>query len=88
MPTIYQIIIVTLLTTFSILVMSISNLRYALRDKCDSQKIKILAKLLDCDFCFGFWTAVAVAIVFSVITQQLSWLITPFLSAPLVRILL
>ena len=88
MPTIYQITIVTLTVAFVILVISKSNLRYTLRDKCDLKGLNLLARLLDCDFCLSFWLAVTVAIIFSVVTQQSSWLMTPFLSAPLIRIML
>ena len=87
MPTIYQIVIVALLAAFIIHVLSKTNMRYKLRDICDAKKLKYISKMLDCDFCFGFWLAVLIAVICFAITLQYNWLITPFLSAPLTRLL-
>lgn len=87
MPTIYQTLIVALLAAFIILVLSKTNIRYELRDLCDTKKLKCISKMLDCDFCFGFWLAVLIAVICFAITLQCNWLIAPFLSAPLTRLL-
>lgn len=87
MPTIYQTVIVALSAAFTILVLSKTNIRYTLRDMCDAKKLKHISKMLDCDFCFGFWLAVLIAVISFAITLQCNWLITPFLSAPLTRLL-
>ena len=87
MPTIYQTAIVALLAAFTILVLSKTDIRYKLRDICDTKKLKYISKMLDCDFCFGFWLAVLIAVISFAITLQCNWLITPFLSAPLIRLL-
>ena len=88
MSTIYQTIIITLLVAFVILTLTKLELRSVLRDKCDAHGLKLLAKMFDCDFCFGFWLALVFAIIISIITQCFGWLITPFLAASLIRILL
>lgn len=88
MPTIYQIIIITLAVAFIVLVLDKTSLRYRLRDKCDSKGLNILAELLDCDFCLGFWLAVILSAILSLLTQQSGWLTTSFLSAPLIRIII
>lgn len=87
MPTIYQIVTVALLAAFTILVLSKTNIRYELRDICDTKKLKYISKMLDCDFCLGFWLAVLIAVICFAITLQCNWLMTPFLSAPITRLL-
>lgn len=87
MPTIYQIIVLALIAAFIVLVMSKTEIRYKLRDWCDEKGLKQIAKMFDCDFCFGFWSAVAVAVVITIVTADIGWLISPFLSAPITRFL-
>lgn len=87
MPTIYQIVILALITAFIVLVMSKTEARYKLRDWCDEKGLKQIAKMFDCDFCLGFWSAVAIAIVITIITADIGWLTAPILSAPLTRFL-
>lgn len=87
MPTIYQIVILALIAAFIVLVMSKTEARYKLRDRCDEKGLKQIAKMLDCDFCFGFWSAVVVAIVITIVTADVGWLVSPFLSAPITRFL-
>ena len=87
MPTIYQIIVLALIAAFIVLVMSKTETRYKLRDLCDEKGLKQIAKMFDCDFCLGFWSAVAIAIVITIITADIGWLTTPILSAPLTRFL-
>ena len=87
MPTIYQTLTIALLAAFVILVLSKTGLRYELRDICDTKKFKYISKMLDCDFCFSFWLAVLIASICFAITLQHSWLIAPFLSTPITRLL-
>ena len=87
MPTIYQIIVLALIAAFIVLVMSKTETRYKLRDLCDEKGLKQIANMFDCDFCFGFWSAVAVAIVITIVTADIGWLVSPFLSAPITRFL-
>lgn len=87
MPTIYQIIVLALIAAFIVLVMSKTEARYKLRDLCDEKGLKQIAKMFDCDFCFGFWSAVAVAVVITVVTADAGWLVSPILSAPITRFL-
>lgn len=87
MPTIYQIIVLALIAAFIVLVMSKTETRYKLRDWCDEKCLKQIAKMLDCDFCFGFWSAVVVAVVITIVTADVGWLVSPFLSAPITRFL-
>lgn len=87
MPTIYQIIVLALIAAFIVLVMSKAETRYKLRDLCDEKGLKQIAKMFDCDFCFGFWSAVAVAVVITIVTADVGWLVSPFLSAPITRFL-
>lgn len=87
MPTIYQIIVLALIAAFIVLVMSKTETRYKLCDWCDEKGFKQIAKMFDCDFCFGFWSAVVVAIVITIVTADVGWLISPILSAPITRFL-
>lgn len=88
MPTIYQIIILALIAAFIVLVMSKIETRYKLRDLCDEKGLKQIAKMFDCDFCFGFWSAVVVAIVITIATADVKWIIAPIMSAPITRFLI
>lgn len=87
MPTIYQIVIIALVVTFVMVLTDKTEVRYKLRDWCDMHHVSVAAKMLDCDFCYSFWLAVAFTIVFTFVTSDVSWLLVPFLSTPLVRIL-
>ena len=87
MPTIYQIIVLALIAAFIVLVMSKTETRYKLRDLCDEKGLKQIAKMFDCDFCFGFWSAVVVAAVITIITADVGWLVSSILSAPITRVL-
>lgn len=87
MPTIYQIVVIALTAAFIVLVMSKTETRYKLRDWCDKKGLKQIAKMFDCDFCFGFWSAVVVAVVITIVTTDAGWLVSPILSAPITRFL-
>lgn len=88
MPTIYQIVILALIAAFVVLVMSKTETRYKIRDLCDENGLEQIAKMFDCDFCFSFWSAVVVAIVITIITDDARWLVSPILSAPITRFLI
>lgn len=95
MPTIYKIIILSLLVTFIILLASKTEIRYKVRDYFDviadkykCEHIRLISKMLDCDFCFSFWLSLLVSSIFATFTADLNWLYIPFLSTPLTRFLL
>lgn len=64
MSTLYQIIIVALVAAFIILFLGKTGLRTKFRDWNDKIGISIAADMLDCDFCFSFWTCLFVALSF------------------------
>lgn len=95
MPTIHQIIIITLLAAFIILWSMKTEYRYLVRDKFDELSCKkknkayqLIAKMLDCDFCLSFWVSLILAMYMFIITFDYSWLAVPFLSTPLIRFIL
>lgn len=88
MPTIYQIVIIALIAAFLVLFTVKTNIRYNLRDFCDYNRLHIIAKMLDCDFCFCFWTNLIIAIFFAVITQDFNWLYVPIYATPITRFLI
>lgn len=95
MPTIYQIIHITLLSSFVILLATKTECRYKARDFFDvlsnrtrKKYLKLVSDMLDCDFCLSFWVSLIFAIVAFIITLDYSWLITPFLATSLIRFLL
>jgi hypothetical protein len=63
MSTLYQAIIVALIAAFIILFLGKTGLRTKLRDYYDKIGISIIADMLDCDFCFSFWTCLVVAML-------------------------
>lgn len=95
MPTIHQIIYVVLLASFAILWTMKTEYRDRARDYFDIQfnrtnkKIfKLLAEMLDCDYCLSFWVSFLIALIAFIITQDFTWLLVPFLTTPLIRFLL
>lgn len=88
MPTIYQIIITALIASFLILFATTSNIRYLIRDWCDVKKLSLIAKMLDCDFCFSFWANFIIAVILAIIMQDTSYLFIPMFSTPITRFLL
>lgn len=95
MPTIYQIVIVALLSAFIILGATKTGIRDKVRDIFDAlyftyeQKLfKLIASMLDCDYCFSFWMSLFICIIAFALTFDLTWLIVPVLSTPLTRFLL
>lgn len=88
MPTIYQIIIIALAAAFLVLFATVSGARYEIRDWCDTKKLSIIAKMLDCDFCFSFWTNLIVALIISVIAQDTNYILVSIFSTPITRFLI
>ena len=88
MPEIYQIILIALVSTFVILVLEKTELRQYFINYFYSNKIKILAKSLECDFCLGFWIAVVFSILFTAIFDNTNWILTPIFSSPITRFLI
>ena len=87
MPTLYQIILIALFSTFVELFMSKSGFRYWLRDQCDNIDFTIIAKMLDCDFCLGFWLSVIISIAMVLITLGPSYIYVPVVATRIVRFL-
>ena len=88
MPTLYQIILIALFSTFVELFMSKSGFRYWLRDKCYYIDFTLIAKMLDCDFCLGFWLSVIISIVMVLITLDPSYFYVPVFATPIIRFLI
>ena len=85
MSEIYQIIgLVTLLTAFTILLMS----KTCVRDELIMHTPKFISKMFSCDFCLGFWTAMLYCLVLFILTGDLGYFVIPFFSAPLIRLLI
>lgn len=87
MPTLYQIVLIALFSVFVELFMSKSGSRYWLRDQCDYIGFTIVAKMLDCDFCLGFWLSVITSIAMVMITLDLSYIYVPVFATPIIRFL-
>ena len=88
MPTLYQIILIALFSAFVELFMIISGFRYWLRDQCDYIDFTLIAKMLDCDFCLGFWLSVIISIVMVLITLDPSYFYVPVFATPIIRFLI
>ena len=85
MPTIHQIIFTTLLSAFIILGAMKTEIRYKIRDyfdilsnRTEKKQFKLVSDMLD----------LSIAIIAFILTKDSSWLLTPFLAAPLIRFLL
>ncbi len=88
MPTLYQIILIALFSAFVELFMSKSGFRYWLRDQCDNIDFTLIAKMLDCDFCLGFWLSVIISIAMVLITLDPSYFCVPVFATPIIRFLI
>ena len=87
MPTLYQIILIALFSTFAELFMSKSGFRYWLRDQCDDIDFTLIAKMLDCDFCLGFWLSVIISIAMVLIMLDPSYFYAPVFATHIIRFL-
>lgn len=83
MPEISGIITVALVSAFIILALG----KTGLRDRVIERAPGLLSRMFSCDFCLGFWTAVAVSVALAFATGDMRLLINPVLAAPLIRIL-
>ena len=88
MPTLYQIVLIALFSAFIELYMSKSCFRYWLRDQCDYMGFTFVAKMLDCDFCLGFWLSVIISIAMVLITLDPSYIYVPVFATPIIRFLI
>ena len=85
MPEIYQVIFAALFAAFIVLVSDKAGIRDKVRDLCDAKRLCWLAKMLNCDFCFGFWLNVIFTATCYFLSSDTSWLFVPIFSAPLTR---
>ena len=87
MPTLYQTIIVALTAAFIILFLNKIGYRIKFRDWNDKKGISIVADMLDCDFCFSFWTCLVVALCLWIFGYEEHVLVL-FCAPPITRYLL
>lgn len=88
MSEIYQIIVVATVAAFVILFLGKTGLREKIRNHFDEVGLKLVADMLDCDFCLSFWTCLALALFISIISCDIRWLVAIICSPPITRILL
>lgn len=81
-------IIVALTVAFFVLFFTKTNIRSNLRDYYDSAGPKLIADMLDCDFCLCFWLSVIISIFFGLILLDLTFIAIPFLATPIARFLI
>lgn len=48
---------------------------------------KFLSKLFSCDLCMSFWAAMCFAVVICCVYDDAGWLLLPFLTTPVTRML-
>ena len=87
MPTIHQIIIVSTITAFIILFLNKTGYRDRIRNFCDMKNKRLIAEMLDCDFCLSFWTSVLITLIFILLGFNYS-LLVPICSTPIIRYIL
>ena len=92
MSAIYSIIALTILVglsvAFIVLLANKTEVRYKIRDQLDSQDIRLIAKMFDCDFCFCFWLSVFISIIIIIIFNEYYFIFIPIFSTPIARFLL
>ena len=75
---------VALAAAFAILFIS----KIGLRDNIVSEALDLISQLFSCDFCLSFWTAVVICFFALLVTQDPSFLVVPFVSTPITRMLI
>ena len=79
-----QTIAVALYSAFVILFM----MKTGIRERVQIKGSRIVSKLFSCDFCLSFWVALVLSIISAIFTKQIEFILIPFLSTPLTRILI
>jgi hypothetical protein len=63
--------------------------KLGLREKGQIYAPKLISKMLNCNFCFAFWTNCTITLIFFFInTQSQYWYLIPLFSTPLTHKLL
>ena len=88
MSTIYTltvyIVLVALFSAFMMLLLDRTGVRDTIIMEVPS---KVLSELFNCDFCLGFWFSAINSISVSVCTGEPIYLVIPFFSTPITRLL-
>ena len=84
MSVLHQIVIVALVTAFTILLIS----RIGLRDFIIIRSSKPISKLFSCDFCLCFWIGLTITLIAHFIVGWPFTFILPACSTPIARYLL
>lgn len=65
----------------------IMTTKIGLRDYLINKTKGTLQQLLECEFCLGFWIAVIISVFLSINNKDISFMLIPFISAPITRFL-
>lgn len=84
MPVLHQIVIVALITAFTVLLIS----KLGLRDYIIIKGPKKVSQLFSCDFCLCFWVGLTITLIAHFIVDWPYTLILPVCSTPIARYLL
>ena len=87
MSTVHFIIITLLIALASAFVILFIG-KIGLQEYVIEQAPKIISKLFSCDFCLSFWVSFCICIVMSLLNAEVYFLIIPFFSTPIIRILI
>ena len=78
-------VIIACIASFTIMLLE----KLGMRDRIVERAPMLISKLFDCDFCLSFWVSLILAVIFTLITRELSvFIIVPFISTPIARMLL
>ena len=80
----FEIIIVALLAAFMIILAN----KWGLIEHLQIHGNKFFNELANCNFCLSFWVGYIISVTFLIITGDFIFLLIPFFSTPLTRILL
>jgi len=75
------------MSAFIELTISKTGWRYMLRDWFDINELDVFAKMLECDFCLGFWLSVLISVIMVLITLDPAYFLAPIFTAPITRFL-
>lgn len=82
-----HVFLIALLVAFIMLLLAKTDLRDKIRNYFDKKGMSLIAKMLDCDFCFSFWLGVAIGLLIWAFTGRF-WYEALFCTPPIVRFII
>ena len=78
-------VVIACIASFTIMLLE----KLGIRDRIVERAPMLISKLFDCDFCLSFWVSLILAVILAIINCEFTiFIIVPFISTPITRMLL